>query len=223
MPRRLLFFLIALIVAAMSVISGSSPAGAYCAGLTSQTATTQAGGYQISVGGYQAVSGYIQGRLPDPVVNVSTAWDMLHDHNYAVAAFAQAGWIRRAADSTYYVFAAWKDTGTNYVEVERFSQPTPSLNHTYQVDALSNNAYEFSFDSGAFVDSLPGQGWWPNEVEYVGETHDYRDHFPGSTVTPVEMFLLDYKQSLNWYSASVTPTANGFAAVSQASANDIYI
>lgn len=225
--KRFGYALSSVLVIASVLFAPANPAAAYCGGLGSQPGVTLAGGQQT--GSFQAVNAYVQGRNVDPVVSVSAAWNMLHDYNdFDDKSLAQGGWLRKPSMSTYYVFAEWAYPGIGGTDVQQVKSdsPTPSLSHTYLVEVLPNNAYQFSYDGVAWIDSLPNVGWWPNTVEYAGETHDRGDHFPGSSVAQVELWGLTYKQNESWYSANVTTRTQGFTDIpglTRAAGNDLYI
>lgn len=218
--RRLLSRALALAILFSVIVAGVAPqrALAYCYGLSSQAGVTFGGGvhnlglFEI---GYQAITGYIYGRLPDPVPNASTAWYMLHDQNLgSFRGFAQAGWLRRASfGATYYKFAAWADVNGNYYEYPKWSSPNPSMSHSYQVDNLPNNAYEFTFDTVPWLDTLPNQGWYPNQITGLGETHDRADHFPGSVGYEVELWGIQYKRDYSWFAGNMESVRQGFTEI----------
>jgi hypothetical protein len=204
------------------------PAAGFCTGLGSQPGVTLGGRYRTTLVGYQAVNAYIQGRDATPIVNSTSAWDMLKDPGApGDRSLAQAGTLRRVGWSAYYPFAAWSSSTGVYVEDIKPDSPNPSLNHTYLVEALADNSYQFSFDGTVFDHSLPNQGWWPYQIQFFGETHDRGDHFPGSTAAQVEFWGLTMKISDGWYTVdSMTNGLQGYTdipGINAVAPNDFYI
>lgn len=116
---------------------------------------------------------------------------------------AQSGWVRRAGWTTYYVFAAWTDPTYGYVEQMKWVNP--SLSHLYEVTHLiANNAYEFKYDTVAWITSLPDQGWYPTEVQVFSETHDRGDHFPGSIGYEAEFWGGQKLLATSWSNLGLT-------------------
>lgn len=222
--------LVAVLLLASLVLSPNR-AFAYCGGLSSWAGLWGAGGYTDFADSDQLteVTGYIQGRLPDPVVNASAAWNMLSRATNRDV-FAQGGWVRRAGWPTYYVFAAWKDTNGNYTEVAQYpSGETPSLSHNYGVRQMSGTtAYDFTYNFGSWINS-GNLGWSPSEIVISGETHNHGDHFPGSAAPgPYVEFWgsthtvlgLNYPNSLTMFER---PSGNDVTGKTQLSGNDFYI
>lgn len=152
---------------------------AYCGGLSSYGGYWLSGGVQDFEDRYELtqVTGYIQGFFPDPVVNVSTAWNMLDRRGSR--GLAQGGWVRRAGWSTYYVLAAFRSSGDAYYEF--YNYVTPTYSHNYGVRMIPGSTkYEFSYNSSAWLTTAYDQGWTPNRIEIMGETQNHGDHFPGS-------------------------------------------
>jgi hypothetical protein len=172
--------IVVIIAMAVSMLDiGAERAYAYCGGLTSYSGYWGSGGIMNWDDSYHLsdVQGYIQGQMPDPIVNVAAAWNMLSRYQNT-SVIAQGGWVRRVGWSTYYVFAAWKDLAGSYTEVYQYV--TPSLSHNYEIRLIPNTtSYEFSYNFSAWVSSQ-NLNWTPTQVEIAGETWNHGNHFPGS-------------------------------------------
>ncbi|HZP97809.1 MAG TPA: hypothetical protein VFC31_15940 [Candidatus Limnocylindria bacterium] len=226
--RQLLRALLVAVLVASSTALPANKAYAYCGGLTSYAGFWGSGGNEdfTDSQGLTEVDGYVQGQLPDPVVNVSTAWYMLsRATNHGV--FAQGGWVRRAGWSTYYVMAAWTDTSGSYSETYQYV--TPSLSHYYGVRLLNGTtAYDFSYDRSSWLDTV-NLGWTPSEVQAAGETHNHGDHFPGSAAPGpyVEFWGSTHTVSGLGYSNSFVMIENlsstDVVGKTQLSGNDFYV
>lgn len=212
--------LVIALVLAMS-LSQSRQALAYCGGLPTGFLQTFAGGYDTT--SIMGVKGYVQGRSVDPVVRGSAAWYMLQAANIFGENWAQSGWARRSGWSTYYVFASWTDPTYGVLEQEKYV--TPTLSHNYQVMYLPGPAaFEFSYDTVAWLDTLPNQGWTATEVQVFSESQDSGDHFPGSI--GYEALFWGGQKYINgsgWFDLSltyqITPWNNTIAGLFQWSAN----
>jgi len=191
---------VAFFVLSLTLISSRTAYG-YCSGLPFSSGDFAGGGYQdfSLMGGLQAVSGYIKGGNYSPVPVDSSAWVMLHDRWVSSGRYAQDGWVKRNTDSSYIVFAEW-----NSVDNEMFWVSGPQFSHTYEVDALADNSFQFWYDGSPWFTTTGNQGWWPNQTEYFSESHDQASHFPGSVGYEIEHWLLSAKNNGQWVSADLS-------------------
>lgn len=190
---------VAVFVLGLTLMSTRSAYG-YCSGPPFSSGNFAGGGSQdfSLFGGLQAVSGYIKGGNYSPVPGDASAWVMLHDRWVSDGRYAQDGWIKRNIDSSYLVFAEWNPGG------RMLWVSGPQFSHTYEVDALADNSYQFWYDGFAWFTTTGGQGWWPNQTEYFSESHDQASHFPGSIGYEIEHWLLAAKNNEQWVSADLS-------------------
>ena len=152
-------------------------------------------------------------------------WTMLAKDS---AAWAQIGWREfRSTNGTYsrWTFVQWTDCCGDMWESD-YTATTgyPLYNTLYNPPTATQNGW-FQFERNNFLyPNAPYESWIPNNVEMLGETHNYADQMPGTVGSLAEFYGAQYR--LNGRSATnmntAADTSNNAVYVSLKIAGDDY-